>query len=320
MLSTGAGPLVSNYPYGFANGVAIQGMPVLNTYGGAVFWVHSASGADGNPGTFQQPFATVDRAFSFVQASRGDIVMIKAGHTETIDSTTDLVMDIAGVTVCGLGTGSLRPTFTFSVAATSTIGVSAANIAVVNCLMVANFADVAGAFTLGNAPGFTLRGVECRDTSAVLNFLSVVDTSTTSNQADDLTLVGCKRIGAGATANTCVVKMDGTNARLTIRDSYFAHLATTTAGLMPIATGKVVTDAVIDSNTILLVGSAGASTGVIITTDGTTNSGMISRNLVQSLDATTEILVTASSGFTYSQNYYAAAADTSGYLRPVADS
>jgi hypothetical protein len=318
-MSAGAGPQMSNYPYGFANGITVQGMPILNAYGGQVFWVHSVSGADGNDGTFQRPLATLDRAFSLVSAGRGDIVMIKPGHVETISTATAMALDVAGVAVVGLGVGASRPTFTLDTIATATFGVSAANIVVANCLVKANFADVAAAFTLANAPGFALLGVECRDTSNVLNFLSVVDTNATSNNADDLSLIGCKRVGAGATAATCVVKMDGTNARLTIRDGYFTHAATTTAGLMPIATGKVITDAIIDNNTIILTGSAGASTGIIITTDGTTNSGMISRNRIQSLDATTEILVTASSGFMFSENYYSGAADKSGYLLPAAD-
>jgi hypothetical protein len=73
-------------------------------------------------------------------------------------------------------------------------------------------------------------------------------------------------------------------------------------------------------NIMSFVGATNATTGTMITTDGTTNSGMISRNLIQSLDATSEILVTASSGFLFSQNYSSAVADKSGYLLPAGDS
>ena len=75
---------ISNYPNGFANGVNIRGVPVLNTYGGNVFWVDSGAGSNGNKGTFDRPWATIDYSIGKCTASNGDVVMVKPGHAETL--------------------------------------------------------------------------------------------------------------------------------------------------------------------------------------------------------------------------------------------
>lgn len=311
----------------FPNGVSSFGFPVIGA--GPIVstgnvWFVNANGPLGDGSSISGTLATVSAAMSAATASNGDVIFVMPTHTETVTSASTHTWSKAGVSVIGLGNGSNRPTFTFTTAATATINVTANNISIQNCLFVANFLDVAACFTLTTATNFRLVNNEFRDTTSVLNFLSLVDTATTSNAADGIALVDCNWYGLGATANTCIVKMDGTNGRLTIMgtssgSSYYAHAALTAAGVMPIATGKVVTGARISGNVFNLVGATGLTTGLLITTNGTTNSGILSNNLIQGLDATTEILVTASSGFIFSQNYYSGAADTSGYLLPVAD-
>lgn len=264
--------------------------------------------------------STLNTVAGYGTASRGDIIYVAPGHTETISSSTALTLSTAGITVIGLGQGGLRPTFTLDTATTATVNVTAANITIQNCVFVANFADITSAFTLTAASDFALLDCEFRDTSSILNFVNIIDTNATTNAADGLRMERCKRIGAGATNNTTIIKMDGTNDRLTVKDCYFAHNSTTDGGLfMVIAAGKVVTNALIENNTMNFVGTAAGTAGIIITTNGSTNSGIIRRNAIKSLDATTEILVTASSGFIFDQNYYAGAADKSGYLLPAAD-
>lgn len=318
---------LSNYPNGFNNGLTVRGMPIQIGYPGRVFFLNNTSvlapqgigGSDSNPGTYQKPFLTLAGALLQCAASRGDIIMVMPGHAETVSSSTALSMNVAGVLVVGLGTGALRPKWTLDTATTATINITAAQVGFINCLFLANFAAVAACFTLTTAKDFALVDCECRDTSSILNFVTIVTTAATSNAADGLWLERTNRFGAGATNASCLVKMVGTNDRPLIRDCYVTHTATTDAGLMPISTGKIITNAIIDRNVLNLVGSTGATTGTCITTDGTTNSGIFCRNFVQSLDATTEILVTASSGLIFDQNYSSAVADKSGYLLPAAD-
>jgi hypothetical protein len=125
---------VSNYPNGFANGVTVRGMPLLNSYPGSVFWVHAGTGSDGNKGTFDKPFGTIDYAIGRCTASRGDVIMVKAGHTETISAAAGIALDVIGVAVIGMGTGTLRPTINFT-ATTSTLTMSAASCTLYNILL-----------------------------------------------------------------------------------------------------------------------------------------------------------------------------------------
>lgn len=159
-----------------------------------------------------------------------------------------------------------------------------------------------------------------RDTSASLNFLVVDKLSTVDNASDGVSLTNSEIIQL-ATSGVCnLLTASGTCARPKIAGNYYRAVTTDTgASISAIAAGKILTDLVLDQNVINTQQTQAQATAILITTNGTTNSGFITRNLIQSLDDTTEILVTASSGFKFSQNYYAGVADKSGYLLPAAD-
>lgn len=148
----------SNFPNGFANGVVIRGVPLTMTNPGKVFWVYNGTalqpgqkgGSDGNKGTYDAPFATLDYAVSQCTANRGDIIFIKPGHSETIATATALAIDVAGVAVIGLGRGSSRPTFNLT-ATTSTITMSAANCVFWNCLVTGGIDAIVAVFTISAA-------------------------------------------------------------------------------------------------------------------------------------------------------------------------
>lgn len=114
---------MSTYPNGFMGGVAIKGMPVMQGHQGKVFWVgngdnllpNERNASDGNKGTELDPFATWDYAVEQCAANRGDLIIIKAGHSESLSS--QVVMDVEGVTVIGLGSGDNRPQYTVAVEA-----------------------------------------------------------------------------------------------------------------------------------------------------------------------------------------------------------
>lgn len=168
---------------------------------------------------------------------------------------------------------------------------------------------------------FSLDNCSIRDTSASLNFLSLFSLSTTDNASDGLSLTNSETIQI-ATSGACnTLVPNGTVDRVRIIGNNIRMLTTGTgAAIAPIAAGKLLTNLLIDQNLISLQQTQSLATGILITTNQTTNSGWITRNLIQALDDTTEILVTASSGFRFSQNYYAGVADKSGYLLPAADS
>ena len=148
----------SNFPRGFAEGVTIRGVPLIQTNPGQVYWVYNGTalmtgqigGSDGNKGTFDQPFSTLDYAVSRCVANRGDIIFVKPGHAETIATATALAIDVAGVAVIGLGRGSNRPTFNLT-ATTSTITMSANNCVFWNCLVTGGVDAIVAVYTISGA-------------------------------------------------------------------------------------------------------------------------------------------------------------------------
>lgn len=318
---------ISNYPSGFADGITVRGIPLLQANPGKVFWVNNSSvivpggvaGVDqAGQGTYQRPFSTIDFAVGQCTASRGDIIFVMPGHAETISSNAIIALDVAGITVVGLGVGSLRPTLTFTAAA-ATIPVTAANITVTNILHVANFADVATAYTNNAAPEFCTEGSEFRDTSSVLNFVACV-TTTVSVNADGLAFVKNKVYGLGTTAGTTPVKVAGTISRPTINDNVVVLAAlNNTSGLL--AHGAlVVTGLEMARNKVFRPSTDTATGGLLITRSSTTNTGMVYDNYVKSLDVAGMLIVTTGSGYGFTNNQMSGTADTSGILIPAADS
>ena len=319
---------LSSYPGGFNSGLSVRGIPLTQTFGTSfgptqqtntgVWWVDSVNGS-GSIGSYTQPLASLSRALAL--AKTYDVIIMKQGTTVTVSSATDAdaLWSIAGLQIIGLGTGAQRPTITLDTATTATITVSAASVSVQNCIFAANFLNIASLFTLTTAKDFVVDGCTIQDTSAVLNFVNVVSTSATSNANDGLTLNNNKIVLKHATAANKLVSALGTHDNVTISNNIYTAATTDTGAVIPITNGKVLTNTNVLNNIFSLQQTTGVATGILITTNGSTNSGMIAGNFIQGLDATTEILVTASSGFLFSQNYYSGAADKSGYLLPAAD-
>lgn len=323
----------SVYPNGFSQSLIVRDLPVQVTQPGKVWWLNNSSvampgsvlGSNTQNGSYAKPFSTLAYALTYIASStagngnnRGDILMVAPGHAETISNNTALTLNVAGLMIVGLGSGDLRPTFTLNTANTATINVSAASCTIVNCLFVANFLAIAACFTLTTAKYFGLSNCGFKDTSAILNFAKIVTTAATANAADGLLLENNKIISLHATNAFSVVGVNGNLDRAVIKNNYIKSATTNAAAaIAPIATGKIMTNLDCNNNSINTVGASSTTTGILFTTDGTTNSGIIANNYIQNLDATTPILATASSGFIFMENYYQSAADKSGALLPA---
>jgi len=148
----------SSFQNGFAHGVDILGIPIVNTYGGNIYWVDSGGGSDSGEGVRQRPWATIDYAIGRCTASNGDIIMVKPGHAETL--AANVTMDVIGVHVIGLGRGTLRPTLTVG-GGDYTVAMTAANSGMSNIRFVLEDTDdtVTSAITI-TADGCLVSGCE----------------------------------------------------------------------------------------------------------------------------------------------------------------
>jgi hypothetical protein len=154
---------------GFAGGLAVQNLPVLNTYSGKVFWVDE-NGGGGSRGTFERPILSIEEAMSSCVANRGDIIMVKPGHVENISSAAALTCDVAGVSIVGLGSGAKQAKIEFDTADTADISVTAANVSFINLWLFNNFANVDGAFVVAaGGDDFCIRNCRWTDGSNALD-------------------------------------------------------------------------------------------------------------------------------------------------------
>jgi hypothetical protein len=75
--------------------------------------------------------ATIERGINNCTASRGDVVFVLQGHTESATAADTFDADIAGITIVGLGVGSLKPTITFNAGAAE-CAIGADNVTLIN--------------------------------------------------------------------------------------------------------------------------------------------------------------------------------------------
>lgn len=86
-------------------------------------------------------FTTIDAAVGACVAGRGDVIYVMPGHIETISAAGSLTVDVAGVSIIGLGTGVNRPELNFSNTA-GTVEMDAANTRLSNVILKADVSAV----------------------------------------------------------------------------------------------------------------------------------------------------------------------------------
>jgi len=297
---------VTNFPGGFANGVSLRGIPILNTYGGDVYWVDSGAGSDSGKGTFDRPFATIDYAVGRCTASQGDIIMVKPGHAETVSAAGGLDLDVAGISVIGIGSGSLQPTVTLGTATTADVDIDAANVTVENLHFVAALADIDIMIDV-NADDFTLRNCRFSQSAVDLNAKICVQDAAAGG-SDRILIEGCKAIMYDA-ANTHFVNFAGTGDGHIVRNNVLHG----DWGTMAVGGAGVITYCEIVGNIIgniantsdAIVSLASTATGVVVG-----NHGAGAAVQANGITATACVI---------SQNYYGVIGeDLSAILDPIA--
>jgi hypothetical protein len=278
---------------------------------GSIYFVDSGAtdalnAADGYHGhSWETPFATLNFAVSQCTADQGDIILIAPGHAETIadtgtasgTTTDELVIDVAGISIIGIGTGSLRPTFTFNGAtdAACVILAGATNVYIKNLVFAGGLEDLANLMTVsGTSDGLTVEECEFRDGGT--NILETVHQINLATGADRVTLKNCQFYttsgGSSTLANIEVAAVD----RLTITGCLFS--------------GDVNTDGQILNN-------LDAATGKCIVLNAATT-GVVKGNIAHAgLDGTSPFTV---AGVVVAQNYYSNAEGASAaILNPATD-
>ena len=162
---------------------------------GKVYWVgNNATAVDGelaandqNDGSALQPLNTINAAVNLCKSNR-DLVLVRAGHNESLASATALVLDVAGLCVIGLGEGENRPTLTFTTSTAANIPISGANAVLSNFILKCNIASQVAMVTT-TADGVQLHKCDFREGTATgLNFVTV---GAADGDSDRLRISGC---------------------------------------------------------------------------------------------------------------------------------
>ena len=325
----------SVFPGGF-NSVTIRGVPIVQSHPGRVFWVSNSTttpldgqlgGADGNgQGTFNKPFATLNYAVTQCIANRGDVIFIKPNHAETIATASAITLGVAGVAVIGLGTGSSRPTFTWSAAA-STINVTANNISLQNLLCISTMATpfTTTAFTVLTtvvAKDFIIDNCEFRDSATTTGFLGIVTQGgTTAAAMDGFTFSNntYTRLLATVTNVVPAVVVTAAHSRLTFVGNYITQTtANNNVALLVDFGANSQTGLRVSGNRTASL-NTGTTAGELFSGGSTGSSGLVSDNYSGHL-ASSGLLAPTGTKLKFIQNFchITGAADKSALINPAA--
>ncbi len=271
----------------------------------------SATGADSvgagqNP---DKPFLTLDYAIGVATANQGDIIYLMPGHAENLTAADDVDLDKAGISVVGIGSGSLIPTFSCPTNADGSITIDAANVSIKNIKMVAVFATgVTTALTLTAAADYcTLDGLIFRDTAANQEFLIHATIATTIT---DLVIKNCNFITAAGTMSSSLF-FAGTSANVLIENNYW--FADCSASVIDHLTDIPTAISIIGNHASNVDGAAGLCVG--LKSDGAAT-GYIANNLLFGNKNDSEPLA-ATNDFVVCQNFVSNTLQASGVLNPA---
>lgn len=142
---------------------------------GDVYYVSSDSGDDERSGLSPETcLATLDAAIGKCTANQGDIIYILPGHTETVATAGAIAVDVAGITIIGLGDGADKPTFSFS-AVDATMTVSAASTTIKGIIIKPSIDSVVSPIVV-SAADVTL-DIEAQDASALIEMVTAILTT-----------------------------------------------------------------------------------------------------------------------------------------------
>lgn len=265
-----------------------------------------ATGAGTNPDT---PFATIDFAVGKCTASNGDRIYVMPGHSENLTSATSLVVDVAGVSIIGIGSGPLRPRLTFTTAAEATISITAANCRMDNMWLLSAFTNGVTIGITGGAAcdGLVLKNIIMQESVNTQEFLIGVQIAAA---AHDILIEDFQFHGILGGDDVSCIDFAGASDRSIVRNAWIHGdwSASVIDGLAAASVGVLYQDIVFYQDDV------GAGLGI---DEHNSSTGMFDRcrwlNKKDTVEGCTGDLMA------YNQCYGTNAANKQGILEPVAD-
>ena len=276
---------------------------------GSIFYVDSnvATGTDSSGSSWTNAVTTLDAAVALCSDNRGDVIKLAQGHAETFIAANSADLDVIGITVIGMGTGSDRPTFTYTTGTAGEIVIAAANITINNLLFQPGIANVVHAIEVeADADGSIIEF--CEFLSGSTDAYEFVDAIQVAAAADDLIIRYNKATETTAGAVSWLDLSAGVVDNLSMYgNEIYGDYSTGAVD----STGRIQTAGYYGFNTItnLYSGNAGFYFNAAAT-------GVMEFNRVFTDAEATAIDPGSMSCF---ENYVATAVDVSGMITPVYD-
>jgi hypothetical protein len=275
----------------FPDGISSFGIPLIGT--GPILTTGDIKFVDSNhanasdttrAGSKTEPFATLDYGIGQLTADQGDFLILMPNHAETVTGVAGIALDVAGISVIGLGRGAQRPRILMDGGTTVTAVISAADVTVSNIEFASGHSDIVTCFGV-TATGARLDNLHFTNNAANENWLTCIKaTGTTDGEADGLEVTNCRwgQLDVGS-LEFIELNADVTNGRF--NDNYVVNEGTASP-LILCATGKDLKYVEILRNYV----SHKMTSGTLLVnndTTGTNNSGIAAWNMCRHADVTT---------------------------------
>jgi hypothetical protein len=277
---------------------------------GDVFYVDSVNGSASGPGySPETAYATVEQALAVVNASSQATIYVAPWHAQTV-ATAGLAWNKAGVNIIGLGTGNMRPTFTWA-NTDSVLTISGANTYVRNIITKVSV-DECVSMILVTGAGVTLDTVDFADNSGTGQAIQWL---LTTAAADQLTIKNCFHVQNSAAGSAQKwIQLVGTD-HTRIVDNTFIMTANASTSSHLISGSTAVVNCEIGRNKGCFLGA----TITIIMNLVTTSTGFIYDNKFFSGTSVATAAAYTCDACGFADNKWHDTVSTSGLLAPAVD-
>jgi len=269
---------------------------------GNVFYVQSTNSRAGNTAgkgyNPEAPFSTIDYAVGKCAAGNNDVIIVLPGHVETVTAAAGLALDVAGVTVRGIGSRRYRPKVNFTTATAASCNVTAAGVVFENIWFNCAI-DAQTALLNVQAADCVIRDCEISFADGTYQATGVILGNASANR---FTLEDCVLRGTTDAGTAVAVDLVGGDDIIIRRNSIIGAFTTSIGGIRSATTDCL--RILIEGNTI--ANQTASSTKAIVLSSGTT--GSIINNRLHILSGTAPI--TAAAGYVGGNTYSAAAGVT----------
>jgi len=242
-------------------------------------------------------FATIGAAATAATANSGDTIVVLPGHTEAITGAAGIAIATAGINIIGIGTGTDRPTISFTTAIAAQMTVTAANVSIQNIIFTAGFDAITAMISVTGAY-VSFLDCEFNTNSATVGAVLGILTAAT---ATGLRVERCRFLGPATNAGTTTTAQikHEVGVDYVIKDNYFTGKMT-----QAILNATTVLRGLIDNNRFVV------ATGTVAITMAAASTPFISNNRINVPSGTAPIV--AAAGFMAGNAYSAAAGVTAG--------